>query len=95
MQNLSVPNRGDKDGISLCTFHSLKGLEFRIVILVGVTERSMPSKATSGKPFSMMDLPERKEYLMGIRSLLYVAITRARQMVFISGWGEATGLLEV
>ena len=85
---------GDKDGISLCTFHSLKGLEFRIVILVGVTERSMPSKETSGKPFSMMDTPERKEYLMGIRSLLYVAITRARQMVFVSGWGEATGLLE-
>ena len=86
---------GDKDGISLCTFHSLKGLEFRIVILVGVTERSMPSKETSGKPFSMMDAPERKEYLMGIRSLLYVAITRARQMVFISGWGDSTGLLEV
>mgnify|MGYP001512479536 FL=1 len=42
-----------------------------------------------------MDVPERKEYLMGIRSLLYVAITRSRQMVFISGWGEATGLLEV
>lgn len=85
---------GDKDGISLCTFHSLKGLEFRIVILVGVTERSMPSKETQGKPFSMMDAPERREYLMGIRSLLYVAITRARQMVFISGWGEATGLLD-
>ena len=47
-----------------------------------------------GHKFSM-DVPERKEYLMGIRSLLYVAITRARQMVFISGWGEATGLLEV
>ena len=91
----SGSSAGDKDGISLCTFHSLKGLEFRIVILVGVTERSMPSKETSGKPFSMMDTPERKEYLMGIRSLLYVAITRARQMVFISGWGDSTGLLEV
>lgn len=42
----------------------------------------------------MMDTAERKEYLMGIRSLLYVAITRARQMVFISGWGEATRLIE-
>lgn len=91
----SGSSAGNKDGISLCTFHSLKGLEFRIVILVGVTERSMPSKETSGKPFSMMDTPERKEYLMGIRSLLYVAITRARQMVFISGWGDSTGLLEV
>lgn len=90
----SGSSTGDKEGISLCTFHSLKGLEFRIVILVGVTERSMPSKETTGKPFSMMDTAERKEYLMGIRSLLYVAITRARQMVFISGWGEATRLIE-
>lgn len=84
---------GDTDGISLCTFHSLKGLEFRIVILVGVTERSLPSKATLGKPFSMMDKAEQREYIQSIRSLLYVAITRARQMVFISGVGESTGLL--
>ena len=32
--------------------------------------------------------------LANIRSLLYVAITRARQIVFITGYGEATGLLE-
>ena len=86
--------RGDKEGISFCTFHSLKGLEYRVVILVGVNERSIPSKATQSHPFNTMDAAETKEYLAGIRSLLYVAITRARQMVFLTGYGEKTGLLE-
>ena len=41
-----------------------------------------------------MDAAEQKEYLANIRSLLYVAITRARQIVFITGYGEKTRLLE-
>ncbi len=86
--------RGDQDGLSFCTFHSLKGLEYRVVILVGVNERSMPSCVTQSHPFNTMDTAETKEYLAGIRSLLYVAITRARQMVFLTGYGEKTGLLE-
>lgn len=86
--------RGDQDGLSFCTFHSLKGLEYRVVILVGVNERSMPSIATQSYPFNNMDAAEIKDYLAGIRSLLYVAITRARQMVFLTGYGVKTGLLE-
>ncbi len=86
--------RGSSDGLSLCTFHSLKGLEFRIVILIGVNERSMPSRATGSYPFNNMDAAETKEYLAGIRSLLYVAITRAREQVYITGYGEACELLQ-
>ena len=86
---------GHSEGLSLCTFHSLKGLEFKIVFLVEVNERSMPSKETMDYPFILKDAAEKKEYLVSIRSLLYVAITRARQMVFLSGYGEPTGLLEV
>ncbi|MCR5314386.1 MAG: AAA family ATPase [Bacteroidaceae bacterium] len=86
---------GEKDGVAFCTFHSLKGLEYRVVILVGVNEKSLPSKASPTSPFTSMDAAETKEYLAGIRSLLYVAITRARQMVFITGQGEKCGLLEV
>lgn len=86
--------KGDKEGLSFSTFHSLKGLEFRVVILIGVTERSMPSVVSSNYPFMEMDAAEQKEYLANIRSLLYVAITRARQLVFITGYGKKTGLLE-
>lgn len=87
--------KGDKDGVSLSTLHALKGLEYRVVILIGINEKSMPSEATNDAIFCSMDAAETKEYLAGIRSLLYVAITRARQMVFITGYGEPTQLLEV
>ena len=86
--------KGDKEGISFSTFHSLKGLEFRMLILVGVTEKSMPSIISHNYPFIEMDTAEQKVYLANIRSLLYVAITRARQMVFITGYGEKSGLLD-
>lgn len=85
---------GSNDGLSLCTFHSLKGLEFRIVILIGVNERSMPSRVTGVYPFNNMDAAEAKEYLAGIRSLLYVAITRAREQVYIIGYGDPCELLK-
>lgn len=86
---------GDKVGVSFCTFYSLKGLEYRVVILVGVNERSMPSRSTDKRPFIQLDIVEKKEFLQSIKSLLYVAITRARQLVYITGVGEPTGLLEV
>ena len=94
-QNIKASGKaeGDKDGISLCTFHSLKGLEFRVIILMGVNERNVPSKATADYPFINMDVVEQKEYLASIRSLLYVAITRARQLVFIVGYGQPCQLL--
>lgn len=85
---------GSNNGISLCTFHSLKGLEFKVIILKGVNERNIPSKATDSYPFNGMDVLEKKEFLSSKRSLLYVAITRARQLVYMVGYGEPCGLLE-
>lgn len=84
---------GTIDGLSLCTFHSLKGLEFKVIILMGVNERNVPSRTTGVYPFAGMDKLTQKEYLSSKRSLLYVAITRARQLVFMVGYGEPCGLL--
>jgi superfamily I DNA/RNA helicase len=87
--------QGIADGISLCTFHSMKGLEFRVIILLGVNERNLPSKVNSSSYcMAKMDALAQKEYLSSIRSLLYVAITRARQLVFMVGYGEPCGLLD-
>lgn len=85
--------QGSLDGLSICTLHSLKGLEFKVIVLMGINERNIPSKATDTYPFSGMDALDKKEYLSAKRSLLYVAVTRARQLVFIVGYGEPTGLL--
>lgn len=86
--------QGASDGISLCTLHSLKGLEFKVVVLIGINERNIPSKATEGYPFTGMDALDKKEFLSSKRSLLYVAITRARQLVYMIGYGEPCGLVE-
>ena len=90
-----INKQGAQEGISLCTLHSMKGLEFKVVILTGVNERNLPSKATDTYPFTGMDVIEKKEYLSAKRSLLYVAITRARQLVFMVGFGEPCGLLPI
>ena len=87
--------QGVQDGISICTLHSLKGLEFKVVILLGVNERNIPSRVSNGYPFNGMDILDKKEYLSSKRSLLYVAITRARQLVFMIGFGEPCGLINV
>lgn len=85
--------QGNSDGVALCTLHSLKGLEYRVVILTGINERNIPSKVTEAYPFTGMDKVAQKEFLSSKRSLLYVAITRARQLVYMVGIGEPTGLL--
>ena len=86
--------QGSSTGVDLCTFHSLKGLEYRVIILTGVNERNLPSQVKEGYPFSGMDKVAQKEFLASKRSLLYVAITRARQLVVILGYGEKCGLLD-
>ena len=85
--------QGSSNGISLCTLHSLKGLEFKVVVLIGINERNIPSRATEGYPFTGMDALDKKEFLSSKRSLLYVAITRARQLVYMVGYGEPCGLV--
>lgn len=88
--------KGDTDGVALCTYHSLKGLEFRAVILTGVNEQNLPSAVNeSNSIFSNKDAVEQREVLSTKRSLLYVAITRARQLVYMVGVGQPTGLLQV
>ena len=60
-----------------------------------MNERNLPSQVKEGYPFSGMDKVAQKEFLASKRSLLYVAITRARQLVVILGYGEKCGLLEL
>ena len=78
--------QGASNGISLCTLHSLKGLEFKVVVLIGINERNIPSKVTERYPFIGMDALDKKEFLSSKRSLLYGAITRARQLVYMIGY---------
>ena len=65
--------KDDKNRISLMTVHSVKGLEFDYVFVIGLEEGIFPHIN------SLMDNAELEEE----RRLCYVAITRAREKLFI------------
>ena len=64
----------EEDCLTLSTVHSAKGLEWRIVFIIWLTEGRFPSSQ------SMMDPEEMEEE----RRLLYVAITRAKERLFLT-----------
>ncbi|MBI4224730.1 MAG: UvrD-helicase domain-containing protein [Candidatus Sungbacteria bacterium] len=63
-----------QDALNLMTLHAAKGLEFRIVFLVGMEEGIFPHNRAL---FSPSELEEE-------RRLCYVGLTRAKEKVFLS-----------
>ena len=60
--------------VTLATIHSVKGLEFKCVFVIGLEENTMPVSRAAG---SESDLEEE-------RRLMYVAITRAQERLFLT-----------
>ena len=77
LQNVNLLSDVDKtennEGISLMTIHAAKGLEFDVVFLTGMEDGLFPSQRTMEEG----GLEEE-------RRLCYVAITRAKERLFIS-----------
>lgn len=74
-----------RPGIRVATMHRVKGLEFEHVVVVGANEGIVPlAKAfeTGGDPVAARDAETAE------RALLYVALTRARRSVTITGYGR-------
>ncbi len=79
LQNVSLYSDTDEmddeaDYVTLATVHSAKGLEFKVVFLVGMDEGIFPSSRSV----------DEKDKLEEERRLLYVAITRAREKLYIT-----------
>jgi len=70
VKSSSETSRKPRDTVKLMTIHASKGMEFKTVFIVGAQEGSIPSSRS-------MNLDEEKR-------LLYVAITRAKERLFIS-----------
>jgi len=83
---------GTIEGIHLSTFHSLKGLEFKVVVLADVNYRTAPLLPRS---FTQFDPKQQEEHLLSERALIYVAITRAIQKVEITGTGTRAGIISM
>lgn len=64
----------DENYVTLATIHSAKGLEFKVVFLVGMEEGVFPSSRCEGES----DKIEEE------RRLLYVGITRAQERLYVT-----------
>ncbi|MGW4215120.1 3'-5' exonuclease [Lentzea sp. NPDC004789] len=81
----------DVDGVRLATMHSMKGLEFRCVAVVGVTERALPFAKEITPPD--VDPRQHESNLLKQRCLLFVACTRAREALAVTWSGSASPFL--
>jgi superfamily I DNA/RNA helicase len=84
--------RNDRTGILLSTLHGLKGLEFKVVFLVDVTDATCPFKSYE---YASMSELKRKDWLHAERSLLYVAMSRAVNFLYVSGTGVRSEMVRV
>ncbi len=82
-------SEAQQPGIRLATMHRLKGLEFPRMILAGVQEGALPL-LTSHDP---ADQASSEDHLLQERCLFYVASTRARDELVITGYGSPSPFL--
>ncbi len=68
-------DQGEKTGVTLMTVHAAKGLEFGTVFVGGMEEGLFPHQGMGGEK----DRDEEEE-----RRLFYVAITRAKERLFLT-----------
>lgn len=72
----------NNDSIKLVTMHSIKGLEFKVVIIIGLNGKIMPLNSIANE-FEDEDVIESRD-----RKLLYVGMTRATELLFITSDGK-------
>ena len=70
--------------------HRAKGLEFRAVAVLGLSDRALPSAQRLAE---LVDPGDQEDFIAQERHLLYVAATRAREWLLLSYAGEASRFL--
>lgn len=68
----------EKDSLKLITMHSIKGLEFKVVIIAGLNSKVMPY-LPANDDYEDIEVAESTE-----RKLLYVGMTRATEKLYMS-----------
>jgi DNA helicase-2/ATP-dependent DNA helicase PcrA len=86
---LSLASRDDDDGkdddrLTLTTFHGAKGREWRVVFLVGLEEQLLPHARTLNPIATDVVVGDGAIDLDEERRLLYVGITRAREVLYLT-----------
>ena len=76
------------NAVNVSTFHNMKGHEFKIVFVKGMSEDKVPLKHSN---YNNLSDKELKSYHQQERSLYYVVFSRAIQQIYITGVGEKSG----
>jgi superfamily I DNA/RNA helicase len=89
IKHTMLGQHGEGKGVHLATMHRVKGLEFPVMILTGVNSDVMPLRlqAVEADPTSKAEHEGRE------RSLLFVAATRARDMLIVTSYGQLSPFL--
>ena len=77
------------DGVRIATMHRVKGLEFDTMYIAGVNDGILPLDILDSDDKTIIREHEWRE-----RSLLYVAITRAKRFCSITGFGKMSVFVE-
>lgn len=72
-------------GVRIATMHAMKGLEFRCVAVIGVTEKVFPLAAAVTS--IEVDRVQHEIDMPAERCLVFVARTRAREALYVSWHG--------
>lgn len=78
----------NNDSVKLMTMHSIKGLEFKVVMIIGLNDKCIPLKSVANE-FEDSDLVESRD-----RKLLYVGMTRATEQLFLTSDGNPSKFIK-
>ena len=88
---VSLSGRGNTKAVRAGTMHAMKGLEFQAVAVIGVEQGTVPAPATVTPETE--DAAAHVQDLQRERCVLFVACTRARDHLYVSGTGEPSMFL--
>lgn len=76
------------NSIKLMTMHSIKGLEFKVVMIIGLNDKCIPLKSVANE-FEDSEFVESRD-----RKLLYVGMTRATEQLFLTSDGNPSKFIK-
>ena len=80
--------KGNQNGVRVSSFHGMKGMEFRAVFLLSLGQQQYPHRF---RGFGQLSDSEQQATFKAQQALLYVAMSRARDFLWLSGTGAACG----
>jgi superfamily I DNA/RNA helicase len=87
----SLSSRSSTQGVRAGTMHAMKGLEFQAIAVIGVERGLVPEPAAVTS--ASEDAVSHAQDLQRERCVLFVACTRARDYLYVSGTGEPSMFL--